>query len=90
MSFDYTKIQSSSSSGFGSAGFEASVEDIVNNLVLQVNHRTLWEASIRPMAKEGITEYYEIGPGKVLKGLLRKIDKSLVVNNIDKPTDASV
>lgn len=60
---------------------------IKKNLALQVNHRTLWENSIRLMMKDGISEFYEIGPGSVLKGLLRKIDKGLLVRNIEKVSD---
>lgn len=69
------------------ANFIEDIGSIKENLALQVNHRTLWEASIRRMMQDGISEYYEIGPGKVLKGLLRKIDKNLRVHNIEKPTD---
>lgn len=69
------------------ANYENSTDSIKENLALQVNHRTLWEASIRRMAQDGISEYYEIGPGKVLKGLLRKIDKNLTVHNIENPAD---
>ena len=69
------------------ANYENSVDSIKENLALQVNHRTLWEASIRRMAQDGATDYYEIGPGKVLKGILRKIDKNLNVCNIEKPAD---
>ena len=63
------------------------VSSVKKNLALQVNHRTLWENSIRLMMKNGINEFYEIGPGNVLKGLLRKIDKGLVVRNIEKTPD---
>ncbi|MDD5679780.1 MAG: ACP S-malonyltransferase [Candidatus Omnitrophica bacterium] len=62
-------------------------ETIKKNLALQVNHRTLWENSIRLMMKDGISEFYEIGPGEVLKGILRKIDRALSVYNIKKPAD---
>ncbi len=65
------------------------VSAIKKNLALQVNHRTLWESSIRLMMKDGITEFYEIGPGSVLKGLLRKIDSTLTVYNIEKSADIS-
>jgi [acyl-carrier-protein] S-malonyltransferase len=68
------------------ANYENEADSIKENLALQINHRILWEASVRRMIKDGITEYYEIGPGKVLKGLLRKIDKNLTVTNIEKPT----
>lgn len=71
------------------ADYEKSPDIIKKNLALQVNHRTLWEASVRRMAGDGITDYYEIGPGKVLKGLLKKIDKNLNVYNIEKPADIS-
>jgi len=69
------------------ANFVNDVDSIKENLALQVNHRTLWEASIRLMIKNGIEEYYEIGPGNVLKGLLRKINKTLNIHNIEKSAD---
>ncbi len=59
--------------------------EIKQNLITQVNSRTLFGASIRHVAEQGIKTYLEIGPGTVLKGLLRKIDKSLQVINIEKP-----
>jgi len=62
--------------------------EIKQNLITQVNSRTLFEASIRHIAEQGIKTYLEIGPGTVLKGLLRKIDKSLQVINIEKPAAA--
>lgn len=52
---------------------------IKKNLVNQMNHRTLWEDSCRRMIGMGITKFYELGPGKVLKGLMRKIDSSVTV-----------
>ena len=57
------------------------------NLGAQVNTKTLFEASIRFTVGQGISQYLEIGPGNVLRGLLRKIDKSLKVINIEKPSD---
>jgi [acyl-carrier-protein] S-malonyltransferase len=62
--------------------------EIKQNLITQVNSRTLFGASIRHVAEQGIKTYLEIGPGTVLKGLLRKIDKSLQVINIEKPATA--
>ncbi|MBN1872562.1 MAG: ACP S-malonyltransferase, partial [Candidatus Omnitrophica bacterium] len=69
------------------AEYVSDAQAIKENLTLQVNHRTLWERSIRRMVEEGIIEYYEIGPAKVLKGILRKIDKNLAVTNIEKPAE---
>lgn len=69
------------------ANIEISVEEIRHNLTRQMNMPTLWEDSIRLTAKKGIKIYLEIGPGKVLKGLIRRIDPSLEVINIEKITD---
>ncbi len=52
------------------------------NLIKQVNSKTLWERSVRNVAAQDIKMFFEIGPGSVLKGLLKKIDPSLEVRNI--------
>ena len=69
------------------ANYEDSPEAIKQNLSNQVNHNTLWEDSIRKIVSRGIKTFIEIGPGKVLKGLLRRIDKDLEVYNVEKPAD---
>jgi len=69
------------------AEYEDSEEKIKKNLVNQVNHKTLWEDSIRKVSGEGTKTFLEIGPGKVLKGLLRRIDSELVVYNIGTVKD---
>ncbi len=55
---------------------------IKENLIRQVNSRTLWERSVRLVAASGIKTFLEIGPGQVLKGLLKKIDPTLETINI--------
>jgi [acyl-carrier-protein] S-malonyltransferase len=55
---------------------------IKENLIRQVNSRTLWEQSIRTVAAGGVKTFFEIGPGAVLKGLLKKIDPSLDVRSV--------
>jgi len=54
---------------------------IKENLIKQVNSKTLWEESIKTAAQSGIKTFFEIGPGQVLKGLLKKIDPKLEVKN---------
>lgn len=54
-------------------------EKIKDNLADQLDNKTLWEASVKKAASLGVKEFLEIGPGTVLKGLLRKIDSSLNV-----------
>lgn len=52
------------------------------NLIAQVNTKTLWEESIRLVSNSGIGSFVEIGPGQVLKGILKKIDSKLSVKSI--------
>ena len=55
---------------------------IKENLIAQVNSKTLWEESIKLVAGSGIKLFFEIGPGQILKGLMKKIDPKLEVKNI--------
>ena len=54
---------------------------IKDNLIKQVNSKTLWEESVKLAAQSGVKTFLEIGPGQVLKGLLKKIDPKLEVKN---------
>lgn len=51
-------------------------------LVRQVVQPVRWEESMRWMKDQGITQFYEIGPGKVLRSLLRRIDRQLPCENV--------
>lgn len=61
--------------------------EIKYNLAQQLVERTHWEKSVRLISSCGIKYFLEIGPGRVLKGLLRKIDPQLQVYNIEKIED---
>ncbi|MBU1932880.1 MAG: ACP S-malonyltransferase [Candidatus Omnitrophica bacterium] len=65
-------------------------EDIKVNLVRQLYSPVRWEESVRKMAGYGVEVFFEIGPGKVLKGLLRRIDSNLKVYSIEKTEDLGV
>jgi [acyl-carrier-protein] S-malonyltransferase len=52
-------------------------EDIKKNLVQQLYSPVLWEDSVRAMIALGVDTFIEIGPGKVLSGLVKKIDRSV-------------
>ena len=56
-------------------------------MVKQLYSPVLWEDSVRYIAAGGVKTFYEIGPGNILKGLIRKIDSSLAVINIGKAED---
>ena len=60
------------------------VEDIKNSLALQLSHSIQWEASIHRIVKDGITNFLEIGPGKVLTGLVRRIHREAKIFNSDE------
>lgn len=49
---------------------------------IQISSQVLWEKSIRYMMENGIDTYLEIGPGKALSGMLKKIDRKLQVYNV--------
>jgi [acyl-carrier-protein] S-malonyltransferase len=59
-------------------------------LVRQIASAVLWEPSVRHMVSGGMTHALEIGPGKVLAGLLRKIDKSILVQSVGDPEGVAV
>ena len=70
-----------------SARFEEDPLQIRKNLVRQVSETVLWEASIRCLIGQGIRQFVEIGPGKVLTGLLRKIDSEMVAFHLESPQE---
>lgn len=70
-----------------SAKEENSSAEIKDNLSRQLLSRTHWEDSINFISSCGIRKFIEIGPGKVLKGLLRRIDTGLKVYNIGTASD---
>ena len=55
---------------------------IKENLIMQVNSKTLWEESMRLVSASGVKTFLEIGPGQVLKGLAKKIDPKLEVRSV--------
>ena len=72
-----------------SADYESSPDEIKSNLVTQVRSSVLWEDSIKFLAGQGIKRYIEVGPGRILAGLLRKIDLGLECLNVETSADAS-
>lgn len=66
---------------------ENKVIQIKENLVNQMYSSVRWEDSMRFILSQGITKFFEFGPGKVLKGLMRRINQDVQVINIDKKED---
>ena len=57
--------------------------DIKNNLILQLTSPVKWSQSINQMVKDGATEFIEVGPGKVLQGLVRKINRDIECTSLN-------
>ena len=64
-----------------------STDELKNELYNQAFGPVKWVDTVKVLKDAGVEKIYEIGPGKVLKGLIRKIDKTLDVTNIEKLED---
>ena len=62
-------------------------EDLKKLLIDQIENRVRWRESIIYMIKNGVNHFIEIGPGKVLSGLIKRIDKSVKTNSINCDKD---
>jgi [acyl-carrier-protein] S-malonyltransferase len=63
------------------------VAQIQENLVYQMRSSVKWEDSMRFLLSQGVSTFFEFGPGKVLKGLMRRISEEAKVINIEKKED---
>lgn len=63
------------------------ISDVKASLYNQLTSPVLWQDSIYYLRSKGVTRFIEVGPGKVLSGLIKKIDGSLEVINIEEPSD---
>ena len=62
-------------------------EAIVDRLVEQVTGRVRWRETVEWFAANGVATLYEVGAGKVLSGLARRIDRNIAVASIGTPAD---
>ena len=56
-------------------------------LIRQVSRPVRWQESVERMRNDGVTLCVEIGPGKVLSGLIKRIDKQIAFTNVQIPAD---
>ena len=66
---------------------ETDVNKIKPLLVDQIISRVRWRESVNYMIKQGVTDFLEIGPGKVLSGLVKKINRDVKTSNINSMED---
>ena len=56
--------------------------EIKENLIAQLTGAVKWTQTVQAMVADGATEFTEVGPGKVLQGLVQKVHKEAVVNGV--------
>jgi len=61
--------------------------ELKNLLVKQIENRVRWRESILLMINKGINQFIEIGPGKVLSGLVKRVDRNVKVSAINTEED---
>jgi len=62
-------------------------QESIDALIKQVASPVRWESVVRRLASEGVTHYVEVGPGKVLTGLVKKIAPGATLLNVEGPAD---
>ena len=65
----------------------SNTEDLKNLLIKQIEKRVRWRESILNMINKGVNQFIEIGPGKVLSGLVKRINKDVKISSINSQSD---
>ena len=65
----------------------SNTEDLKNLLIKQIEKRVRWRESILNMINKGVNQFIEIGPGKVLSGLVKRINKNVKISSINSQSD---
>ena len=62
-------------------------DELKRLLIDQIENRVRWRESVMNMIDKGVNHFIEIGPGKVLSGLIKRIDRSVKTNSINSDSD---
>ncbi len=62
------------------AEFHSDPDEIKSILIRQISSPVYWEDAMRRLLSDGVGSFYEIGPGRVLRGLMKRIDRSATLN----------
>jgi [acyl-carrier-protein] S-malonyltransferase len=65
------------------AAFLHDGESIKSSLIRQLSYPLLWEDSVKAIADSGVTTFIEVGPGKVLSGLIKRIVNGVEIFNVE-------
>ena len=64
-----------------------SIDELKDLLIKQIENRVRWREIIINMINKGVNQFIEIGPGKVLSGLVKRINKNVITNSINNEDD---
>mgnify|MGYP001182981800 CR=1 FL=1 len=65
----------------------SNIVDLKSLLISQIEKRVRWRESILNMINKGVKQFIEIGPGKVLSGLVKRINKDVKISSINNQSD---
>ena len=65
----------------------SNIVDLKSLLISQIEKRVRWRESILNMINKGVKQFIEIGPGKVLSGLVKRINKDVKISSINSRSD---
>ena len=65
----------------------SNLDELKDLLVKQIENRVRWRESVLLMINKGVNQFIEIGPSKVLSGLIKRIDKNVKVSAINSEED---
>ncbi len=65
----------------------SNIDDLKSLLISQIEKRVRWRESILYMINNGVNQFIEIGPGKVLSGLVKRINKDVKISSINSQSD---
>ena len=65
----------------------SNASELKDLLIKQIESRVRWRESVLLMIKKGVTQFIEVGPGKVLSGLVKRIDRNIKVSAINTEED---
>ena len=67
--------------------YDPQVGAAIEALIRQVSSPVRWEDVVRRLASEGVTRYVEVGPGKALSGMIKRIVSGATIYNVEGPDD---
>lgn len=67
------------------ADYERTADEVRRNLIKQLASPVRWTASMQRLVEDGFDTFVEVGPGRVLIGLMRSIDRSVTAHSTDEP-----